>query len=196
MKTSLLKVLYTTVFFISIYGCSSNEDNGNSTPGKGGGNSSSISGSYNIISMISDVAVDLNNDGVSSNDLLMETDPEFFNTSIPDLEIKSTIYNNALVPLMNFYLPQPNVTINTPNRPGSVIYSRTGLGYFYDFNNQTQTITIDKSNESPTISSLGRMENVRVTGKNKLEAVFSKYYYDFAVSRWRLLTITCVYTKI
>lgn len=196
MKTSILKVLYTTVFFVCIYGCSSNEDTGKSTSGKGGGNSSAISGSYNLISMLADVEVDLNNDGILSNDLLIETDPEFFNTSIPDLEIKSTFYNNTLVPLMNFYLPQPNVTINTPSKPGGVKYTRTGLGYFYNFNNQTQTITIDKSNETPTVSSLGRMENVRVSGKNKLEAVFSKYYYDFAISNWRLLTITCIYSKI
>lgn len=192
MKASLLKVLFAITFFSSIYSCSSSEE---TEQKKSTASSSSIGGSYNIISMISDIAVDLNDDKILSTDLLTEIDPEYFKSEIPELEIKPTVVNNELIPMMSFYLPLPKLNFTTPGKPhGAVQYTRSGLGYAYEFNNDTQTITINNNSGSNGI--YGNINDVKVTGKNMLTAWFSKSYYDFATASWKTLKITCTYRKI
>lgn len=191
MKAPLLKVLFAITFFSSIYGCSSSEE---TEQKKSTTSSSSIGGSYNIISMTSDIAVDLNDDKIISNDLLTEIDPEYFKSEIPELEIKPTIVNNEVVPMMSFYLPFPKLNFTTPGKPhGAVQYVRSGLGYAYEFNNDTQTITINNNGGSNGL--YGNVDNVTVAGKNMLKAIFSKNYYDFATATWKTLKITCIYKK-
>lgn len=196
MDKTLLKALIAIVFFVSVSGCGSSEDGseGLGTAGNGGSSSSSLGGSYNIISMISDLSVDLNNDGITSTDLLTEVDPSVFNSNIPELEIKPVLYNNQLEEMMSFYLPHSNISAISPTNPSGVKFTRNGLGYIYDFDNTTQTISVDNQNSGSGIT--GQMQEVKVVGKNKLKAVFTKSYYDFFVNDWVLLTITCTYTKI
>ncbi|MCO6148580.1 hypothetical protein [Flavobacterium sp. NRK1] len=194
MKASLLKALFITFFFASLSSCSNGIDSDGKNP-NGNGTSSSLSGSYNIISMMSDLSVDLNNDGYSSNNLMEEIDPAVFDSSLPELEIKPVVYNNQIEDLMSFYLPHSTVTVSTPNKPGSAKFTRNGLGYVYKFDKNTQTVSIEDNdvNQDPAI--YGHMESVTVIGNNKLKAVFTKYYYDFSSTQWRLLTITCIYIK-
>lgn len=196
MNSNLLKTLLVTVFFVSAYSCGTSEDGseGLGSVGNGGG-SSKLGGSYNIISMVSNISVDLNNDGVSSFDLLTEIDPEVFSTTIPELEIKPVVVNNQLEDMMSFYLPHSNITGATPTTPQGVKFTKTGLGYFYEFDDSTQTISVENnSGGQPAVN--GHVETVTVIDGNKLQAVFTKYYYDFSVESWKLLTITCIYKKI
>jgi hypothetical protein len=198
MNSTLLKTLLLTVFFVSAYSCGTSED-GSEGIGKGGngGSSSTLGGKYNIISMVSDISVDLNNDGVSSTNLFTEIDPAVFSTEIPELEIKPVVINNQLENMMSFYLPHSNVTATTPNTPGSVKFTKTGLGYIYEFDDSTQIISVEDN--TPTGGQpgvYGHMETIQVVGTNQLKAVFTKYYYDFSVPGWKLLTITCTYIKI
>jgi hypothetical protein len=195
MNTTLLKVLFATVFFVSVSSCGSSEDGSEGLGSAGnGGSSSNLGGSYNIISMISDISVDLNNDGITSTDLLTEVDPAVFNTSLPELEIKPVLYNNQLEEMMSFYLPHSNIGAISPSNPSGVKFTRSGLGYLYDFNKDTQDISVQNGGNNNEIT--GHMENIKVVGDNKLQAVFTKSYYDFFVNDWVVLTITCVYTKM
>ena len=194
MKTNYLKVFFATTLLISLCSCSSDDTRSKRNNGVSG-SSSSISGSYNLDSITSDVSVDLNNDGFTSTDLLTEIDPEFFSASSLDLEIKPVVYNNHLENIMSFYLPHPNVTITTPNKPGSVKFSRNGIGYVFAFDNKTQIISPENSNTAPDPDVNGDMISVEVISKGKIQAVFKKYYYDFKSVKWIALTITCIYTK-
>lgn len=196
MNTTLLKVLFATVFFISITGCGSSEDGseGLGSAGNGGSSSSNLGGSYNIISMIADISVDLNNDGVKSTDLLTEVDPAVFNTAMPELEIKPVLFNNQLEEMMSFYLPHSNISMISPSNPKGVKFTRSGLGYLYDYNKDTQSISVQNQGQNNSIT--GHMEDIRIVGNNKLQAIFTKSYYDFFVNDWVVLTITCVYTKM
>ncbi len=197
MNTTLLKVLSAAVFFISLSGCSNGDDGSGSKRNNGiGGPSSSLGGSYNITSMVANMFVDLNNDGVMSDDLFTEIDPAFFDPENPELIIKPVLYNNQLEEMMSFYLPHSTVTVASPNNPGSVKFSRNGIGYIYQFDNNTQSISIENNNTSTDPSVYGNMENITVISQNRLKAVFTKYFYDFASVKWQLLTITCIYTKI
>lgn len=191
---NLLRTLLVTVLFVSAYSCGTSEDGSEGLGVGGNGNSSStLGGKYNIISMVSDVSVDLNNDGISSTDMLTEVDPEVFNTEIPELEIKPVVVNNQLQEMMSFYLPHSTITSNTPSTPGGVKFTKTGLGYIYEFDQSTQAISIHE--DSPSNVN-GHIVEIKVLANNNLRAVFTKYYYDFNVPGWKLLTITCVYKKV
>lgn len=61
--------LSVIVLGMSVVSCSSNDDEDNSLPGT---NPSTLSGTYKVSVAIVDTAVDSNNDGVSSQDLLVE----------------------------------------------------------------------------------------------------------------------------
>lgn len=194
MKTiTLLKSLFLTAMIISLSSCGTSASD-ESTGGTGvGSSSSSIGGSYHIISMTSDKTVDLNNDGIISVDLLTEIDASFFDPNSPELVIKPVIFNNQIEEVMTFVLPHSNVVSNTPGA-GSVNFSRNGLGFIYNFDENTQTININ--NGSQTSGTTGIMESIVITGKNTLKAIFQKDYYDFYTSKWQTLTITCVYKKV
>ena len=196
MNSNLLKTLLVTVLFVSAYSCGTSEDGSEGLGNAGnGGSSSKLGGSYNIISMISNISVDLNNDGISSFDLLTEIDPAVFSTTIPELEIKPVVVNNQLENMMSFYLPHSTITNATPTTPQAVQFTKTGLGYFYEFDDSTQTISVENnSGGQPAVN--GHIENITVVEGNKLQAIFTKYYYDFSVKGWKLLTITCIYVKI
>lgn len=195
MKTkTLLKALFSTVLFISLTGCGSSGSDDSTGGNKGiGSSTSAIGGSYHIVSMTSDKGVDLNNDGLISIDLLDEIDPSFFDPNSPELVIKPVIYNNQVEEMMSFYLPHTSVTVNAPGQVGSVKFTRNGLGYIYNIDENTQTININGGKGS---TSTGVMESIQVTGKNTLQAVFQKDYYDFSTVQWQLLTITVVYRKV
>lgn len=192
---TLFKALLGTVFFISLTGCGSSGSDDSTGGNKGiGSSNSSIGGSYHIISMISDKVVDLNNDGLASADLMDEIDPSFFDPNSPELVINPVIYNNQLEEMMNFYLPHPSVTVNTPGQIGGVKFTRNGLGYIYNIDNSTQDININKGGMGSTAT--GIMNSIKVTGKNTLQAVLQKDYYDFSTAKWQLLTITVIYRKV
>jgi len=194
MKTNYLKLLFTTAMVISLCSCSSDDTRTKRNNGVSG-SSSSIIGSYNLESITSDISVDLNNDGFDSTDLFNEIDPSFFSSTSLDLEIKPVVYNNHLENIMSFYLPHPSVTITTPNKPGSVKFSRNGLGYVFAFDNKTQIISPESTNTTPDPEIAGNMISVKVISKGKIQGVFKKYYYDFKTAKWIALTITCIYLK-
>lgn len=197
MNTTLLKVLSATVCIISLYSCSNGDDGTGSKRNNGiGSSSSSLGGSYNITSIESNIYVDLNNDGITSTDLFNEIDPSYFDSANPELIIKPVLYNNQLKEMMSFYLPHSTVTVPSQNNPGSVKFSRNGVGYIYQFDKNTQAISIEDSGTATDPSVYGHMENITVLGPNMLQAVFTKYFYDFSTTQWQILTITCIYTKL
>ena len=190
---TFVRSLLSAAVLMSMVSCGTSASS-DSTGGSGiGSSSSSIGGSYHIISMISDKSVDLDNDGNSSIDLLTEIDPSFFDPNNPELVIKPVIYNNQVEEVMNFVLPHSNIGTTNPGT-GGVSFSRNGLGYVYNYNENTQTIDINNGSQSP--GTTGVVQSIVVTGKNTLQAVFQKYYYDFMTKQYQLLTITCVYRKI
>lgn len=196
MRTiTLLKSLFTTAIFISLSSCgTSASDDSTGGSGVGSSSSSTIGGSYHILSMTSDLSVDLNNDGLKSLDLLDEIDSSFFDPNNPELVIKPVIYNNQLEDLMSFYLPHANINTTNPNTAGGVSFSRNGLGYVYNIDKNTQVINVDKNEHDSTSS--GVMQSIEVLEQGMLKAIFKKSYYDFSSKKWVLLTITCVYKKI
>lgn len=190
MKAILLKLLCVSAALAGLCGCGSDDGDGSS----GSKGAPEIAGKYTLVSMRSNISVDLNNDGVLSTNLLTEIGESDGSTQ-SDLEIKPVFVDNKLVQLMSFYLPHPTLSFDDPQEPeGSVKYTPRGLGYEYEYNNATNEITVDNGNPG-SVPSSGQLDTVEVSGANQLQAVFEKYYYDFAINEWRLLTITCSYVR-
>lgn len=191
MKASALKLLFLSASFIGLSGCGNDDGAGDSegTP--------EIAGSYELVSMRSNISVDLNNDDILSKDMLSEIGEGTPSSSQQsDLEIKPVFVDNKLVQLMSFYLPHPTLTFEDPKKPeGTVKYTSKGLGYQYQYDNNTNDITVDLPQNQGTVPSSGQLETITVIESNELEATFEKYYYDFSINNWRLLTITCRYNR-
>ena len=190
MKAIFLKLLFVSALLCGLSGCSNDDGTGSS----GTKSTPEIAGKYILVSMRSNISVDLNNDGILSTNLLTEIDDEV-SPSQTDLEIKPVFLDNELVQLMSFYLPHPTLSFDNPTEPeGSVKYTPKGLGYEYQYDNATNVITVDNNNNG-NVPSSGRLDTVEVAGSDQLQAIFEKYYYDFAINEWRLLTITCRYVR-
>lgn len=192
MKAALLK-LFAPLFLLSLAGCSNGD--GNTTGGRSGGTgASSLNGSYDLITMVADRSVDLNNDGIGSQDLLQEIDPAIFETDKPELEIKSILFGSKVENMINFVLPHTSKIIaNTPQSHGSATFDTKPVGFTYQYNKDTKAISIN--NGSGTTSLYDEIVSIQILPGNRLMAVYIKKYYDFITSKWIPLNITCVYQK-
>ena len=185
MKASLLKLSLAALFLAGFTSCSK-EDGAEES-------STELAGEYTLVSMTSDVPVDLNNDGIASTNLMDELGGAI-NGENPDLEITPVLLDNELVQVINFYLPHPTVDLSQPNMP-TVEYSIKGIGYQYEYNKETNKITVEGAGSSGPVPAPGQLETVEVTEEGDLGAVIIKYYYDFATGKWIELTITCEYEQ-
>jgi hypothetical protein len=186
MKTSLLKLFFAALFLTGFTSCS--KDDG------ADGDTSELAGEYIIVSMTSNIPVDLNNDGIASTNLMDELGAAIANAESPDLEIKPVLLDNELVQVMSFNLPHPNVDLSQPDMP-TVEYSVEGMGYQYKYDKSTNKITVEGAGNNGPVPAPGRLETIEVTEEGDLDAVITKYYYDFATGKWIQLTITCEYEQ-
>ena len=186
MKAPLLKLLFAALFLTGVTSCSKDDGADGNTP--------ELAGEYTVVSMTSNIPVDLNNDGIASTNLMDELGAAIANAQSPDLEIKPVLLDNELVQVMSFYLPHPTIDLSQPNMP-TVQYSVKGMGYQYEYNRNTNQITVAGAGGSGPVPVPGRLETIEVTEDGDLDAVITKYYYDFATGKWIELTITCEYEQ-
>ncbi len=155
-------------------------------------------GNYKIISFKSNIAVDLNNDNITSEELTNEINSFDFN----DLEIRPNDYQSNSTKLISFFFPKTWITFQYPSKPeGSVEFLDYGFGTTYkyennsfslDDNNYIEQSYIDniESNKSVTINS-----DLDVVDSTHLKISISKEYYDFITNNWIMLDIDVVYKK-
>lgn len=186
MKLTLLRLFLATLFLTGFTSCS--KDDGAEE------NSPELAGEYTIVSMTSNIPVDLNNDGIASTNLMDELGEAIANTNNPDLEIKPVLLDNKLVQVISFYLPHPTIDLSQPDMP-TVEYSVNGMGYQYQYDKRTNEIKVEGAGVSGPVPPPGRLETIEVTAEGALDAVITKYYYDFATDSWIQLTITCEYEQ-
>ena len=185
MKAPLLKLLFAALFLTGLTSCSKDDGADGNTP--------ELAGEYTVVSMTSNIPVDLNNDGIASTNLMDELGAAIANAQSPDLEIKPVLLDNELVQVMSFYLPHPTIDFSQPMP--TVQYSLKGMGYQYEYNKRTNEITVEGAGNNGPVPVPGRLETVEVTEDGNLDAVITKYYYDFATGKWIELTITCEYEQ-
>jgi len=157
----------------------------------------SIAGFYSMATMTADTAVDLDNNGVASANLMEEV-PYYFDSAQYDLQITPTVYtdqpNNRLI---SVYLPNTNLSFDYPGEPnGYSSFSRSGFSNGYSYDEQSQQITILRAELNDAYEAeFGRLESLSIYGENKLVGIITKNYYDYVSASWKVLTITCLYIK-
>ncbi len=147
-------------------------------------------GNYEIISFKSNVAVDLNNDYISSKELTNEIN----SFGLHDLEIKSSI--------ISFFFPKTWITFQYPSSPeGSVEFLDYGFGTKYQYENNSFSLENKSYVEESYIDNIENNKNVtlisdlNVIDSNHLEMSISKEYYDFRTSEWIMLDIDIIFKK-
>lgn len=186
MKAPLLNIFLAALFITGFTSCSNDDSASEDT--------SELAGEYTIVSMTSNIPVDLNNDGIASTNLMDELGEALANADTPALEIRPVLLDNELVQVMSFNLPHPNVDLSQPNTP-TVEYSMKGMGYEYEYDKRTNQIIVEGAGSAGPVPAPGRLETIEVTQEGDLDAVITKYYYDFATDSWIQLTITCEYEQ-
>ncbi|WP_207434047.1 hypothetical protein [Sabulibacter ruber] len=160
----------------------------------------SIAGFYQFVSIESATAVDLNQDGVASTNLLAEIEDYNFSYPEANLELRPTKYNNTHYKLIDIFFPHPNLVLDITTGQEVMMYTKNalnGTGYTYNYNERTSAVEIIRSaNHQETEQEWGRLNSLTVVRSNQLEANISKKYYDFQTQNWVTLNITAVYEKV
>ncbi|OJJ15425.1 hypothetical protein BKI52_39100 [marine bacterium AO1-C] len=153
-------------------------------------------GFYEIISFKSDIAVDLNGDGISSYELLGEfKDYDFY---FKDLEISYYPKNSAK--LISFLIPRTALTFIGPDEP-SVQFAKYAFITKYTQEEGAIRLTENTFVVEDYIDNLKRTwtitfgEQITLVDANHLKATVAKEYYDLKDKRWKLLHIDILYER-
>jgi len=156
-------------------------------------------GHYKITSFKSDVAVDLNDDQVSSQELLNEINGFDFQ----DLEIRPHQDTDNSTKFISLFLPATELTFQFPGHPqGFPRFLRYGFGTKYTFEGgkikleentyiEKSRIDDEEHNRVVTLS-----EDIIFIDANHLRTSVTKEYYDFKEKCWKLLNIEIIFEKV
>jgi len=153
-------------------------------------------GSYEIISFKSDIAVDLNGDGISSRELLDEINN--YNFDFKDLEI--SYYANSSTKLISFLIPRTALTFISPDEP-SVQFIKSSFITAYTREEDAIRLTENTFAVEEYIGTMKREwtitfgEQIILIDANHLKGTVVKEYYDLKDKRWKLLHIDILYER-
>lgn len=167
-----------------------------------------FAGFYKITSIESETAVDLNNDGIESTNILLElTSPHttlnglvegFYNPGSPQNFAEAKTSNEVNYSQMNFNFPEQNISyLNFDmelNIPILLDYSTSmnTYGYFIQENRQ-----IDFSDFNPTFNSqFGQIMGCIRDNENHFTLNLKKRMFNFYTKEWILLDLTADYSKV
>lgn len=189
MKTNTLLVL-----LIIFFGCEENDNNSNPE-------FRNYTGTYDIVSFKSDIAVDLNNDNILSKELTNEID-SFGDYFFGDLYIRPDNDGFDDVKFISFTFPKTKISFKPLLYPeGDVSFIGFGHSCFYEFESG-QFILEDKQYiEYAYIDNVESNRTVYldseliVKDSTHLELKLRKEFYDFDTTQWLMLNIDIQYKK-
>ena len=167
-------------------------------------------GYYKITSINSETAIDLNNDGIKSKNILEEisspyTTPSglaenFYNANSPDnyAEIRPTKQQNNNAQLISFNFPEQIITYRnddlTLNQPFLMEYSSSMNNMSYEFTNKSEVIIMDNNKEWN--SQFGEIKNLTKIDKKTFQINLDKRMFDLSTKKWTVLQLNATYQKI
>lgn len=161
-------------------------------------------GDYKITSFKSDLAVDLNNNNVTSNELISEIVPSNDLFTFRDLRISPNGNESNEKKLVSFAFPKTFITFKSPCCPEGRIRGFHGYGFLttYEFENNTFILEDKSYIEYSYIDNMESNRTVHINGNlsiidiNNLKLTISKEFYDFNSNDWVMLNIEVKYEKI
>lgn len=189
-KKNPLKFYFSLAFLLALLSCSNDEPLDNQLE--------QYAGNYQIVSFESNVAVDLNNDGNASEELLDEISSFGRN----DLEIRPAVAQTNQAKLLSFFFPKTWITFQYPSSPeGSVEFLDYGFATHYEFDGSTFLLEDKRYIEASNIDNIETNRTVTITSElqvinsDHLSMSIAKEYYDFSSGEWVLLNIAVTYEK-
>ncbi len=168
-------------------------------------------GYYKISSIVSETAIDLNNDGIKSADILLELSSphvtlngvftDFYNVSNPKnfAEIRPTEGQTNPTQFISFNFPEQSISyLNDDlslNTPILMHYTTSmNVSLFYKINNQNGIEIID--NDTEWNSQFGVINSLQRMDKSNFEVDLDKRMFDFASKQWLVLKVKANYQKV
>jgi hypothetical protein len=188
IKLTNMKKVFLLIIIFQFISCS-NEEIQNSEI--------DFDGYYKIESISSIKSVDLNNDDISSFNLLEEI-PNYFENYSYDLVIRKLEKTNPFELSFGFYLPVPNEYIDKSF--GTIDYNR--YAFFESItpyenvkliNHRLEFKLINHNMETGSVISINELKKMT---NNKIYSKFIQKFYDFKNRSWKDLEIEIIYTKV
>lgn len=178
-----------------LYSCNESDSSEN--------DSNVFTGSYKIISYKSDVAVDLNNDKTTSNNLINEINDYNFNSHYA-LQVAPTKYTtNNQEKIVSLFLPKTEISFkNSLGTKPYVQFAQYGYLTSYKFENNKIYLKENKYVEKAYIDNIESNKNITLSNTIEiidsihLKASVQKEYYDFSTNSWKMLNIEIIYEKV
>lgn len=184
MKSTLYKPYFSLILFVMIVsGCNSDEASQEPYP------STKLDGFYDLISMNSTTAVDLDHNTIFSTDIMMETHEQGnmsryyteLNTEIYDWPGQPKFYHQRIF----LWAPYTNAFFSDHGEYLYSEYGQTNLLAKYSYSEKTNTIDIRDN--------LGNGE--LISAQLSEDVLTIKFIQEYYTKNWEPLTIVAVYKK-
>ncbi|HQZ26102.1 MAG TPA: hypothetical protein PLD18_12455 [Flavobacterium sp.] len=168
-------------------------------------------GNYQVTDIETDIEFDLNNDGITSKNMLLEiTSPHTTpNGIIPDFHFKPEnswnlveaspyIDSQNQAQLVSFNFPEQDLAFlnEDPNKPVLLFsgYSGKFNTYGYAFASQNEINLIDYNSEYT--AQFGKIDKLVRIDKMSFKLYLTKKIYDFKAKQWKNANVIATYKKI
>lgn len=164
-----------------------------------------IGGYYKIVSIKSDKPLDLNNDGIVSNDFYTEISGPHttsngdkisfydFESSQNYMEIRPTDVQTNKAQLIDFRFPHQYIDYLSNGDVFLSEYSRIFRKYYYKFNGDEIELFNDYADE---IQEIGTVLELKSKETNTFLANISKKIFDFKTKKWFSVNLQVEYLKV
>ncbi|MGB5980634.1 MAG: hypothetical protein WBG46_00685 [Nonlabens sp.] len=190
-SSQILRLYFLVISVLLFLGCSDDED---INPYE------QYYGIYEITRFESNIAVDLNDDGVNSTNLFDEI---LQISSSYDLRIKEAQYTDDDI-FVDMSFPKTNISFDNPFNPqGTVSFTDYGAGIgFANFNNGAFFFETDQyienayTDNEPDDRIVYFLTGLVINEDETFSITLNKPFYDFAMGRWIYLEIEVLYERI
>lgn len=155
-------------------------------------------GNYKIVSFKSDIAVDLDHDGIASNELMDEIGT--FDSRY-DLKIRPNDNESSKIRLLDFSFPKTYLRFSPTFPEGRVSFLGYGFTTRYQFENSSFKLEDTSYVEHAYINNVEADKTVylnshlKILDPTHLTLTINKKFYDFSINEWIMLEIEVVYEK-
>lgn len=166
----------------------------------------SFPGYYKVTKMTSAAEVDLNNDGLKTNNIYLEISAPFtllngqqvsfydFESPANYLEVRAPPTQINKTPQMAFNFPHQHIDSLSNHTPYLLWYTNEFLGYTYEFTG-SNTVQVTSNNPDYT-NMIGVISGLQIKENGDVIVSLQKQVFDFADGAWVNIDITTEYTKV
>lgn len=197
-RKQLPGILFLSLLLAGCYGCKDSETEVGSH----------FTGYYKITSLVTEKALDLNNDGQSSSDLYHEISSPYhleerqeaipfydFDPISNYAEVRPTLVQSTSTPLITFRIPRQEIAERTDFRekPFLIMYTHDMTDFLYTFAS-AEEVALERVNEETPHSI--QSPRLKRDADDQFTLDFTGTFYDFKTDQWVETPAKAVYRKV